>query len=106
MEDEITYKLLKALEENPKQSQRELSKTLGISLGKTNYCLNALIARGFVKAGNFRNNPRKSRYFYLLTSQGVDAKTRVALRFLRLKMREYDRLKKEIAQLRRETSRS
>jgi len=104
MEDEITYKLLKALEENPKQSQRELSKTLGISLGKTNYCLNAVINKGLVKTGGFNSRQQKGKYLYLLTPKGVKAKGRVALRFLNGKMAEYDRLRKEIAQLKRETS--
>lgn len=104
MQDEITYKLLKALEANPNQSQRELSKSLGISLGKTNYCLKALIDKGLIKANNFKSNPNKAKYLYLLTPAGVEAKTRVTLRFLRRKIEEYDRLKQEIADLRRETS--
>lgn len=104
MQDEITYKLLKALEDNPQQSQRELSKALGISLGKTNYCLKALIGRGLVKANNFKSNPHKANYLYLLTPAGVEAKTRVTLRFLQRKIEEYDRLKLEIAELRRESS--
>jgi len=102
MQDEITYKLLKTLEENPSQSQRELSKSLGISLGKLNYCLKALIDKGLVKANNFRRSDKKANYLYLLTPKGVDEKARVTMRFLQRKMDEYERLKKEIAVLQQE----
>lgn len=102
MQDEITYKLLKSLEDNPSQSQRELSKSLGISLGKLNYCLKALIDMGFVKAGNFRKNPQKQQYLYLLTPQGIEEKARVTIRFLRRKVRDYEALKLEIEQLQNE----
>lgn len=102
MQDEITYKLLKSIEEDPSQSQRELSKSLGISLGKLNYCLKALIDKGLVKANNFRRNENKSDYLYLLTPKGVDEKARVTMRFLQRKMHEYELLKKEIAALQQE----
>lgn len=102
MQDEITYKLLKSIEEDPSQSQRELSKSLGISLGKLNYCLKALIDKGLVKANNFRRNENKSDYLYLLTPKGVDEKARVTMRFLQRKMHEYEMLKKEIAALQQE----
>lgn len=99
MEDEITYRLLKSIEENPTQSQRELSKSLGVSLGKLNYCLKALVDKGWVKARNFRDNPNKSGYLYLLTPSGMEAKAKVTVRFLRRKMKEYERIKEEIARL-------
>lgn len=102
MQDEITYKLLKSIEENPSQSQRQLSKSLGVSLGKLNYCIKALIDKGLVKAHNFRNNPDKKDYLYLLTPQGVDEKAKVTMRFLKRKMAEYELLEKEIAGLREE----
>lgn len=102
MQDEITYKLLKSIEENPNQSQRELSKSLGISLGKLNYCLKALIGKGLVKANNFRKNPNKTDYLYLLTPEGVEEKARVTVRFLKRKMQEYEQLKREIKALQRE----
>ncbi len=102
MQDEITYKLLKSIEENPSQSQRQLSKSLGISLGKLNYCLKALVGKGWVKARNFRKNPNKSDYLYLLTPDGVEAKTRVTVRFLKRKMQEYEQLKDVIAELQKE----
>ena len=102
MQDEITYKILKSIEENPSQSQRELSRSLGVSLGKLNYCINALVDKGWVKARNFKQNPNKAGYLYLLTPKGMEAKAKITLRFLRTKVNEYERLKTEIAQLRKE----
>lgn len=103
MLDETThYGLLKMLEENPGLSQRDLAKRLGISLGKVNFCLNALVEKGSLKIGNFRNSDNKRAYAYLLTPRGVEEKARVTVRFLAYKMREYERLKKEIEELRRE----
>lgn len=103
MQDEITYKLLKSIEENPAQSQRELSRSLGVSLGKLNYCLKALVDKGLVKANNFRRSEAKRNYFYLLTPNGVDEKARVTVRFLKRKMNEYELLEKEIKALKEET---
>ena len=103
MQDEITYKILKSIEENPTQSQRELSRSLGVSLGKLNYCLKALVEKGWVKANNFRQNPHKSDYLYLLTPTGVEAKAHVTVRFLKRKIQEYEQIKEEIAQLQRDT---
>ena len=103
MQDEITYKILKSIEKNPRQSQRELSQSLGVSLGKVNYCLRALVDKGLVKANNFRKNPNKAGYLYLLTPKGVDEKTMVTIRFLKRKMKEYECLKQEIADLQEET---
>ena len=102
MQDEITYKILKSIEENPNQSQRELSKSLGISLGKLNYCLRALVDKGWVKAKNFKENPNKMGYLYLLTPSGVEQKAKVTVRFLHRKMHEYEQIKNEIAQLQKE----
>lgn len=99
MEDEIHYKLLKALEENPDVTQRELAARLGISLGKANYCLRALMARGWVKVANFRSNPNKMGYVYLLTPKGIEEKARITVRFLRHKLSEFDALKGEIERL-------
>ena len=103
MQDEITYKILKSIEQNPTQSQRELSQSLGVSLGKMNYCLRALVDKGLVKANNFRKNPDKAGYLYLLTPKGMEEKTTVTVRFLKRKMLEYERLKQEIADLQKET---
>lgn len=102
MQDEITYKILKSIEEKPQQSQRELSKSLGISLGKLNYCLRALVDKGWVKARNFKENPDKAGYLYLLTPAGMEEKTKVTVRFLKRKMQEYEQIKNEIAQLQKE----
>ena len=104
MEDEIHYKLLKVLEENPDVTQRELAARLGISLGKANYCLRALMKKGWVKMGNFRRNPSKMGYVYLLTPRGIEEKARFAVRFLRHKLQEFDALKSEIERLRLEVT--
>ncbi|MFM1896562.1 MAG: hypothetical protein RLZZ385_1636 [Pseudomonadota bacterium] len=104
MQDEITYRILKSIEENPNQSQRELSQSLGVSLGKLNYCLRALMDKGLVRARNFKENPNKSGYLYLLTPQGVEEKAAVTLRFLKRKMQEYEAIKAEIERLQQETS--
>jgi len=102
IQDEMTYELLKTLHENPSQNQREMSKSLGISLGKLNYCLRALLDRGFLKVDNFCKSPRKSSYLYLLTAKGMDEKTLVTLRFLKRRIEEYEQLGKQIADLREE----
>ncbi len=99
------YSLLKTLEENPELSQRDMAKRLGISLGKLNYCLNALVEKGSVKINNFRNSDNKLAYTYLLTPSGMEQKAFMTVEFLRYKMQEYERLKKEIEELRREVER-
>lgn len=83
-------------------SQRELAHALGFSLGKTNYCLQALIDKGLVKARNFRNSQNKLAYAYKLTPQGIKAKVEAGIAFLRRKQREYETLQVEIEQLRQE----
>lgn len=100
MAEEVHYKVLKLIEENPSISQRELSRELGISLGKVNYCLKALVEKGFVKANNFRNKKDKTTYAYLLTPRGIEAKAAMTVRFLKRKMAEFEALKREIEQLR------
>lgn len=102
LSDEYRYKILKELEINPEISQRDLAKGLGISLGKTNYCIQALIEKGLVKARNFKNSQNKKAYVYYLTPIGMEEKTRVTLQFLQHKMAEYQTLKTEIEQLRLE----
>ena len=101
---EIHLKVLRHIEGNPEVTQRELAKSLGVSLGKTNYCLKALIDRGFIKARNFHNSNNKSAYLYKLTPKGIEAKARISVAFLRRKMEEYERLKVEIEQLRDEVN--
>jgi EPS-associated MarR family transcriptional regulator len=104
MLDETThYGLLKTLEENPGLSQRDLAKRLGVSLGKINYCLNALVEKGSLKINNFRNSDNKLAYAYLLTPYGVEDKARLTVNFLQYKMQEYERLRNEIEELKRES---
>jgi EPS-associated MarR family transcriptional regulator len=100
--DEAHYKLLRLIESRPDATQRELARALGVSLGKVNYCVNALIEKGLVKARNFRNSQNKLAYAYLLTPRGIEQKTAVTMQFLRRKVGEYEALKHEIAELKRE----
>ena len=104
LSDEIRYQLLKQLEENPAMTQREMATAIGVSLGKLNYCLKALIEKGWVKAGNFRRNKDKLGYAYLLTPKGVDEKARVTLAFLARKQKEYEQLVSELESLRQEVA--
>ena len=104
MSSELQFRVLRLLETNPNLSQRELSKSLGVSLGGLNYCLNALIAKGAVKIENFKNNQNKWVYSYLLTPQGIAEKTALTGSFLKRKMQEYEQLKQEIDSLTREVS--
>jgi EPS-associated MarR family transcriptional regulator len=97
--DEYRYKILKLLEVQPEISQRELAKNLGVSLGKANFCLKALIDIGLIKASNFRNSQNKLAYMYLLTPTGIEAKSSIRLRFLKSKMQEYELLQAEISTL-------
>jgi EPS-associated MarR family transcriptional regulator len=99
---ELEFRVMRLLEANPKMNQRELSKSLGVSLGGINYCLNALAAKGLIKIQNFRNNKNKWVYSYLLTPQGLAEKTVLTGSFLKRKMHEYQLLKEEIEALNRE----
>lgn len=100
--DEYRAKILKKLEEDPRISQRDLARELGISLGKANYCLQALMEKGLIKANNFKNSRNKKAYMYLLTRQGMTEKARATVRFLDRKVAEYVALRREIAVLKRE----
>ena len=100
--EDTHLRLLKLLEARPELSQRDLARELGTSLGKTNYCLNALIDKGLVKVRNFRNSNNKLAYAYLLTPRGIDSKATITVQFLKRKMAEYEALKAEIEQLQRE----
>lgn len=99
MQEDNHYKLLHILEKQPDISQRQLAAQLDISLGKVNYCLKALLAKGWVKARNFKNSQNKWAYAYLLTPQGIEQKARMAGEFLKCKLVEYESLKQEIEQL-------
>ena len=103
--EERHYQLLKILEERPDISQRELAREVGISLGKVNYCLRALIEKGWVKADGFRRHSNKMAYVYFLTPSGIDQKIQATAYFLRRKMAEYEALEREIEQLRNEVRR-
>ncbi len=102
LEDALRYQILRLLEGNPEISQREIARELGLSLGKTNYCIRAVIEKGWVKAKNFRNSSNKSAYLYQLTPSGIVAKGKITRRFLDRKVEQHKRLQEEIAQLRAE----
>ena len=94
-QDEL-LKILREVEKNPNISQRELAENVNFSLGKLNYCLNALKIKGLVKMKNFQNNKKKIRYIYILTPKGLAKKTSMAINFLKRKMKEYGEIKREI----------
>ena len=97
MKDNQDYlNLLRKIKSKPESSQRELAEELGFSLGKLNYCLNALKNKGLIKINNFKKNPNKINYIYVLTPKGISAKTTLTVNFMKRKMKEYDELKKEL----------
>ena len=102
MTEDTHYKVFKLLEANPEISQRELAAALGVSLGKANYCIRAMIDKGLVKANNFKNSASKRAYVYVLTPRGLEEKARISVGFLKRKLQEYDALKLEIEHLKRE----
>jgi len=102
--DEIRYRILRELEREPQLSQRELAESLGVSVGKTNYCLKALGEKGLLKVENFRRNGNKLAYAYRLTPRGIVDKARMTRLFLKIKQREYEQLQSELEELRREVS--
>jgi len=104
LDEESRYEILKRLESTPGISQRQLARELGVSLGKINFCINALIEKGLVKVNNFQNNPNKRGYMYLLTPSGIEAKAHLTLSFLRSKIQEYESLNREIENLRAEVA--
>ncbi|MFZ3160129.1 MAG: MarR family EPS-associated transcriptional regulator [Rhodoferax sp.] len=108
MPDQITLhqethlKVLRLLEVNPQMNQRDLAAALGVSLGKTNFCLKALLDKGLLKVQNFQSNKRKLAYAYFLTPAGIAEKTTLAGRFLKRKIDEYELLRAEIETLQQE----
>lgn len=102
LESEEVLKVLREITKNPEMTQRELSSRLGISLGKVNFLLKALIDKGHIKVDNFKKSNNKSAYLYFLTPKGVEEKARITYRFLRRKLREYDELEQEIRRLEQE----
>jgi EPS-associated MarR family transcriptional regulator len=101
---ETHLQMLRLLQANPQINQRELAAALGISLGKTNFCLKALVSKSLLKMQNFRNSQRKLAYAYLLTPAGMAEKAVLTSRFLKRKMQEYEQLKAEIDALTQEAS--
>ena len=99
--NEDDFEILKKIDSEPNVSQRDLSHKLNMSLGKINYCLKALHSKGLVKINNFKKNPNKINYLYILTPKGITAKTQLTIMFMKKKMQEYDELKKELKKLRK-----
>ena len=99
---DIHLDLLRKLEKNPQYTQRELSKEMGVSLGKVNYCMKKLTEKGWVKFMNFSHNPNKAGYIYLLTPKGIEQKSRLTFDFLQIKLKEYEMLKNEISKLKQD----
>jgi len=94
--DHDYFNILRKIQKKPNSSQRELAKELGFSLGKLNYCLKGLQNKGLIKIQNFKKNPKKINYLYILTPIGISTKTRLTINFMKRKMQEYDQLKLEI----------
>lgn len=92
------FEVLRKIQKKPNSTQRELAEELGFSLGKLNYCIKALQVKGLLKLENFKKNPKKINYFYVLTPKGITEKTKLTVNFMKRKMREYDELKKELNQ--------
>jgi len=104
--EDVRFRVLRLLQENPTRSQRDIAKALGISLGGVNYCLNALVEKGLIKMRNFQEVKDKRKYVYLLTPKGIAEKTALTGRFLARKMREYEALEAEIEAVREELNQS
>ena len=95
-ENQDHFEILRKLNKKPQSSQRELAQELGFSLGKLNYCLKELQKKGLIKIENFKKNPKKINYLYVLTPQGISTKTKLTVNFMKRKLKEYEELKKEI----------
>ena len=96
MKNQDHFEVLRKIKTKPETTQRELAEELGFSLGKLNYCLKALRSKGLIKIENFRKNPNKSKYIYVLTPKGISEKTKLTINFMKKTMREYDELKREL----------
>jgi EPS-associated MarR family transcriptional regulator len=90
------FNVLRKIKSSPKSTQRELAEELGFSLGKLNYCLKSLKNKGLVKIKNFKKNPNKINYIYVLTPKGISERTKLTVNFMKRKMHEYDELKNEL----------
>ena len=96
--------LMRAIDANPQITQRELSTHLGMSLGKINFLIKAMVEKGFIKADNFKNSKNKIAYLYCLTPKGIEEKAKITYRFLKWKVAEYEKLEQEIQQLQKEVN--
>jgi MarR family transcriptional regulator, temperature-dependent positive regulator of motility len=97
--EDTKFRLLRQLELEPQLNQRRLAERLGLSLGKVNYCVQALVSKGLVKISNFKRSDHKVAYAYLLTPAGLQEKARLTVRFLQSKQQQFERLRAEIAEL-------
>jgi len=104
IETEESLMLMRVIDVHPQMTQRELSASLGLSLGKINFLIRAMIEKGFIKADNFKNSKKKMAYFYYLTPKGIDEKAKITYRFLMCKLAEYEKLEEEIQQLKQEVN--
>jgi EPS-associated MarR family transcriptional regulator len=102
LSSDTAFRLLKDIEANPSATQRHLAAKHDISLGKTNYILNALIEKGIIKAQNFKNSKNKAAYMYVFTPEGIAIKAELARSFIQRKLREFEDLKAEIESLQNE----
>lgn len=102
LQEDVRFRILRLLQENPQLSQRELAQILGVSLGKANFCVRALIDKGLIKLQNFHASRNKLAYSYLLTPAGIAEKSALTARFLNRKMVEYEQLRIEIESLKQE----
>jgi EPS-associated MarR family transcriptional regulator len=101
-QEDVKFRILRLLHENPEMSQRDLARAVGISIGSAHFVLNALVEKGLVKLGNFQSSKDKRRYAYILTPKGITEKVAITQAFLARKVREYDALKAEIEGLKSE----
>ena len=96
LNDNDQFQVLRKIQKKPSSTQRELAAELGISLGKLNYCIKALKSKGLIKINNFKKNPNKIGYLYILTPRGLSEKSKLTIKFMKRKLREYEELKKEL----------
>ena len=99
----LLFNILRKISKKPDSTQRDMAKSLDISLGKLNYCLKALKEKGLIKINNFKKSKSKLGYMYLLTPRGVSQKTQLTINFMKRKLKEYDELKKELEQKNRKS---
>ena len=99
LKEDIEFKVINSLADHPSITQRDLARLLGFSLGKVNYCIQALMGKGMIKIKNFKNSNNKSSYQYFFTPKGIEQKSRLTIEFLKIKINEHENLVKEIKAL-------